>query len=135
MSNNQLVELQKTGQSIWYDNVRRALIDNGELAPKINDDDLRGVTSNPAIFEKAIVGSTDYDQAMRDLIAAGKSVDEIYEGLVIDDIQRVADFLRPVYDRTKHIDGYVSLEVSPLLAHDTENSVAQARRLWAALNR
>jgi transaldolase / glucose-6-phosphate isomerase len=135
MSKNILVELQKTGQSIWYDNVRRALIDNGDLASKIKDDDLRGVTSNPAIFEKAIVGSTDYDQAMRELIAAGKSVDEIYEALVIDDIQRVADLLKPVYDRTNRIDGYVSLEVSPLLAHDTENSIAQARRLWATLNR
>ena len=135
MGNNNLVELQKTGQSIWYDNVRRALIDNGDLASKIKDDDLRGVTSNPAIFEKAIVGSTDYDQAMKELISAGKSVDEIYEALVIEDIQRVADLLRPVYDRTKRIDGYVSLEVSPLLAHDTDNSIAQARRLWAALNR
>lgn len=134
MSNN-IVELEKTGQSIWYDNVRRALIDNGDLASKIKDDDLRGVTSNPAIFEKAIVGSTDYDQAMRGLIDAGKSVDEIYEALVIEDIQRVADLLRPVYDRTNRIDGYVSLEVSPLLAHDTDNSVAQARRLWATLNR
>ena len=135
MSENVLVELQKTGQSIWYDNVRRALIDNGDLASKIKDDDLRGVTSNPAIFEKAIVGSTDYDQAMRELIAAGKSVDEIYEALVIDDIQRVADLLKPVYDRTNRVDGYVSLEVSPLLAHDTDNSIAQARRLWATLNR
>lgn len=135
MSENRLIELQKTGQSIWYDNVRRALIDNGDLASKIKDDDLRGVTSNPAIFEKAIVGSTDYDQAMRDLIAAGKNVDEIYEALVIEDIQRVADLLKPVYDRTNRIDGYVSLEVSPLLAHDTENSIAQARRLWATLNR
>jgi transaldolase/glucose-6-phosphate isomerase len=135
MGNNILVELQKTGQSIWYDNVRRALIDNGDLAAKIKDDDLHGVTSNPAIFEKAIVGSTDYDQAMKNLISAGKSVDETYEALVIEDIQRVADLLKPVYDRTKRIDGYVSLEVSPLLAHDTENSVAQARRLWAALNR
>jgi transaldolase / glucose-6-phosphate isomerase len=135
MSKNILVELQKTGQSIWYDNVRRALIDNGDLAQKIREDDLRGVTSNPAIFEKAIVGSTDYDQAMRQLIAEGKSVEEIYEALVIDDIQRVADLLKPVYDRTKRIDGYVSLEVSPLLAHDTDNSIAQARRLWAAVNR
>ena len=135
MSENKLVELQKTGQSIWYDNVRRALIDNGDLASKIKDDDLRGVTSNPAIFEKAIVGSTDYDKAMRDLIAAGKSVDEIYEALVIEDIQRVADLLKPVYDRTNRIDGYVSLEVSPLLAHDTDNSIAQARRLWATLSR
>ena len=135
MSENCLVQLQKSGQSIWYDNVRRALIDNGDLASKIKDDDLRGVTSNPAIFEKAIVGSTDYDQAMRELIAAGKTVDEIYEALVIDDIQRVADLLKPVYDRTNRIDGYVSLEVSPLLAHDTQNSIAQARRLWSTLNR
>jgi len=135
MSENFLVQLQKSGQSIWYDNVRRALIDNGDLATKIKEDDLRGVTSNPAIFEKAIVGSTDYDQAMRELIAAGKTVDEIYEALVIDDIQRVADLLKPVYDRTNRIDGYVSLEVSPLLAHDTENSIAQARRLWSTLNR
>src|SRR5690349_10332990 len=135
MGANILVELQKTGQSIWYDNVRRALIDNGDLAKKISEDDLRGVTSNPAIFEKAIVGSTDYDQAMRGLVDAGKSVDEIYEALVIEDIQRVADRLKPVYDRTKRIDGYVSLEVSPLLAHDTENSISQARRLWAAVNR
>ncbi len=135
MANNNLVELQKSGQSIWYDNVRRALIDNGDLAAKIKEDDLRGVTSNPAIFEKAIVGSTDYDQAMKELISAGKSVDETYEALVIEDIQRVADLLKPVYDRTKRIDGYVSLEVSPLLAHDTENSIAQARRLWTALNR
>ena len=95
MSENRLVELQKTGQSIWYDNVRRALIDNGDLAQKISEDDLRGVTSNPAIFEKAIVGSTDYDTAMRQLIDAGKTVDEIYEALVIEDIQRVADLLRP----------------------------------------
>lgn len=135
MSKNILVELQKTEQSIWYDNVRRALIDNGDLAQKIREDDLRGVTSNPAIFEKAIVGSTDYDQAMRQLVAEGKSVDEIYEALVIEDIQRVADLLKPVYDRTNRIDGYVSLEVSPLLAHDTDNSIAQARRLWAEVNR
>jgi transaldolase/glucose-6-phosphate isomerase len=135
MSENPLIELQKLGQSIWYDNVRRALIDNGDLARKVSEDDLRGVTSNPAIFEKAIVGSTDYDQAMRDMIAAGKGVSEIYEALVIDDIQRVADLLRPVYDKTNRIDGYVSLEVSPLLAHDTENSIAEARKLWAALNR
>jgi transaldolase/glucose-6-phosphate isomerase len=132
---NPLIELQKHGQSIWYDNVRRALIDNGDLARKISEDDLRGVTSNPAIFEKAIVGSTDYDQSMRELIAAGKSVQEIYETLVIEDIQRVADLLRPVYDKTNRIDGYVSLEVSPLLAHDTENSIAEARKLWAALAR
>ncbi len=150
MSTNPLIELQKLGQSIWYDNIRRALIDNGDLerkisglpkgatsmlSDKVEGDDLRGVTSNPAIFEKSIVGSTDYDDAMRALIAEGKGVQEIYESLVIEDIQRVADLFKPVYEKTGKIDGYVSLEVSPLLAHDTENSIAEARRLWAALGR
>ena len=149
MSENPLIELQKLGQSIWYDNVRRALITSGDLQQKIGlpkgatsnlqqkvaGDDLRGVTSNPAIFEKAIVGSTDYDEAMRELIAAGKSTQEIYEALVIEDIQNVADLLAPTYARTDGVDGYVSLEVSPLLARDTEGSIAEARRLWAALDR
>ncbi len=135
MSNNPLVELQKLGQSIWYDNIRRALIDTGDIERKISGDDLRGVTSNPAIFEKAIAGSTDYDEAMRRLIAEGKDVEDIYEDLVIEDIQRTADLLAPVYDRTSRIDGYVSLEVSPLLANDTESTVAEAKRLWAALGR
>ena len=147
---NPLVELQKLGQSIWYDNIRRALLDTGDLqrkigAPptgltstlqqKLSGDDLRGVTSNPAIFEKAITGSSDYNEAMRKLIADGKSVQEIYEALVIEDIQRATDLFAPVYARTKGIDGYVSLEVSPLLAHDTAGSVAEARRLWATLKR
>jgi len=132
---NPLVELQKLGQSIWYDNIRRALIDTGDLARKISEDDLRGVTSNPTIFEKAINGSTDYNEAMRKLIADGKSVQEIYEALVIEDIQRAADLFAPVYARTKGIDGYVSLEVSPLLAQDTEGTVAEAKRLWATLDR
>ena len=150
MSENPLVELQKHGQSIWYDNIRRALIDTGDLERKIHGlpkgvtsnlqdkvggDDLRGVTSNPAIFEKAITGSTDYDVAMRKLISEGKDAQEIYESLVIEDIQRTADLFIPVYDRTKAVDGYVSLEVSPLLADNTESSIAEAKRLWAALNR
>jgi transaldolase / glucose-6-phosphate isomerase len=146
---NPLIELQKLGQSIWYDNVRRALITSGDLQQKIglpkgatsnlqqkvSGDDLRGVTSNPAIFEKAIVGSTDYDDAMRKLISEGKGIKEIYEALVIEDIQNVADLLAPVYAQTKGIDGYVSLEVSPLLAHDTDGSISEAKRLWAALDR
>src|ERR1044071_535424 len=135
MSNNPLVELQKLGQSIWYDNIRRALIDTGDIERKISGDDLRGVTSNPAIFEKAIAGSTDYDESMRKLIAEGKGVEDIYEDLVIEDIQRTADLLAPVYERTNRIDGYVSLEVSPLLANDTDSTVAEAQRLWDAINR
>ncbi len=149
MSENPLIELQKLGQSIWYDNVRRALITSGDLQQKIglpkgvtsnlqqkvSGDDLRGVTSNPAIFEKAIVGSTDYDEALRKLIADGKTINEIYEALVIQDIQDVADLFAPVYARTDIVDGYVSLEVSPLLAHDTDASISEAKRLWAALDR
>ncbi|HKE03431.1 MAG TPA: bifunctional transaldolase/phosoglucose isomerase, partial [Blastocatellia bacterium] len=147
---NPLVEVEKLGQSIWYDNIRRALIDSGELAQKIgalptgvtstlgqkvSGDDLRGVTSNPTIFEKAITGSTDYNDAMRRLIAEGKSVNEIYEALVIEDIQRAADLFKPVYERTDKLDGYVSLEVSPLLARDTEGTIAEAKRLWDMLDR
>src|ERR1700686_800796 len=112
MSENPLIELQKLGQSIWYDNIRRALITSGDLQQKIGGlpkgvtsnlgqkvtgDDLRGVTSNPAIFEKAIVGSTDYDEAMRKLIAEGKGIKDIYESLVIEDIQNTADLFAPVY--------------------------------------
>jgi len=132
---NPLVELQKLGQSIWYDNIRRALIDTGDIARKIDQDDLRGVTSNPSIFEKAIAGSTDYDAAMRQLISEGKDINEIYDALVIEDIQRTADLFRPVYERTDKIDGYVSLEVSPLLADDTASTINEAKRLWAALDR
>ena len=150
MSENPLIELQKLGQSIWYDNIRRALITSGDLQQKIgalpkgvtsnlgqkvSGDDLRGVTSNPAIFEKAIVGSTDYDEAMRKLIAEGKGIKDIYESLVIEDIQNTADLFDPVYAHTEGVDGYVSLEVSPLLAHDTEGSIAEAKRLWASVNR
>src|SRR5215468_9232884 len=147
---NPLIEVEKLGQSIWYDNIRRALIDSGDLAQKIGalptgvtstlgqkvgGDGLRGVTSNPTIFEKAITGSTDYDEAMRRLVAEGKSADEIYEALVIEDIQRAADLFKPVYSRTDKLDGYVSLEVSPLLARDTEGTIAEAKRLWAKLDR
>ena len=147
---NPLIEVEKLGQSIWYDNIRRALIDSGDLAQKIGalpsgvtstlgqkvgGDGLRGVTSNPTIFEKAITGSTDYDEAMRRLVAEGKSADEIYEALVIEDIQRAADLFKPVYARTDKLDGYVSLEVSPLLARDTEGTIAEAKRLWATLDR
>src|SRR5919112_1094305 len=98
---NTLVEIAGLGQSIWYDNIRRAMLASGDLARKIEEDDLRGVTSNPTIFEKAITGSTDYDEQFRALVAAGKSVSEIYEELVVEDIADAADALRPVYDRTK----------------------------------
>lgn len=132
---NPLLELQALGQSVWYDNIRRALIDNGEIANKIASDGLRGITSNPTIFEKAITGSTDYNEAMQRLVADGRSVAEIYESLAIEDIQRAADLFRDVYEKTKKLDGYVSLEVSPLLANDADATIVEAKRLWAMLGR
>src|SRR5438045_4550383 len=110
---NRLTEIMQLGQSIWYDNIRRAMLTSGDLAKKIEEDDLRGVTSNPTIFEKAITGSTDYDEQLRELVQAGKSVSEIYEDLVTQDIGNAADILRPVYDKTDGVDGYISLEVNP----------------------
>ncbi|MFQ5846278.1 MAG: bifunctional transaldolase/phosoglucose isomerase [Candidatus Methylomirabilales bacterium] len=135
VASNPLVELGKHGQSVWYDNIRRALIVTGDLQRMIEEDDLRGVTSNPAIFEKAIDGSTDYNDALRRLAVQGKSVDEMYEALVVEDIQMAADLFRPVYERTKGGDGFVSLEVSPRLAHDTAGTVSEATRLWKRLDR
>jgi transaldolase len=127
-------ELSKLGQSIWFDNISRALIESGELAELVQTG-VRGVTSNPSIFEKAIARSTDYDDALSELVAEGRSVTEIYEALALDDIGRAADILRSVYDRTAGVDGYVSLEVDPGLAHDTENTIAEARRLFTTLGR
>jgi transaldolase len=129
-----LHELNKLGQSIWYDNIRRGLLDSGELA-RLIEAGVSGVTSNPSIFEKAIAGSTDYDDALHELVDAGKTVDEIYEALALEDIGRTADLLRPIYDETEGADGYVSLEVSPALAHDTEQTIAEARRLFGTLGR
>ena len=132
---NHLVEVMQLGQSIWYDNIRRAMLETGDLAKKIEEDDLRGVTSNPTIFEKAITGSTDYDEQMRSLVSAGASVNDIYESLVLDDIGRGADILRPVYDRTDGLDGYISLEVNPKLAYDTKGTIEEADRLFNRLGR
>lgn len=135
MKNNPLLKLESFGQSIWLDYLRRGLITSGELKQLIDEDGLSGVTSNPSIFEKAIAGSHDYDEAMSALALAGKSVDEIYEALTVEDIQQAADLLRPVYDRLNGRDGFVSLEVSPHLARDTEGTIAEAHQLWAAVNR
>ncbi|MCS6843819.1 MAG: transaldolase [Caldilineales bacterium] len=132
---NPLLELQKYGQSIWYDNIERRLLTGGGLARMIAEDGVTGLTSNPTIFEKAIGGSRDYDEAIAALAAQGRSVEHIYEALAIEDIRQAADLLCPIYDRTNGVDGYVSLEVSPHLAYDTEKTVAEARRLFAAVNR
>jgi transaldolase/glucose-6-phosphate isomerase len=131
---SKLHELAKLGQSIWYDYIRRAFLTSRELGVLI-EQGLRGVTSNPSIFEKAIAGSADYDKDLQNLVQARKSVDEIYEALAWEDIRRAADLLRPVYDATNGRDGYVSLEVSPKLAHDTNGTVAEAQRLFKTLNK
>ncbi|HEX6623460.1 MAG TPA: bifunctional transaldolase/phosoglucose isomerase [Pyrinomonadaceae bacterium] len=132
---NPLQEIMKLGQSIWYDNIRRAMLTSGDLAKKIEEDDLRGVTSNPTIFEKAITGSTDYDEQLRGLVQAGKGVGEIYEDLVVQDIGTAADILKPVYDKTDGIDGYISLEVNPGLAYKTQETIDEATRLFDRLGR
>jgi transaldolase/glucose-6-phosphate isomerase len=132
---NRLTEIMKLGQSIWYDNIRRAMLTSGDLKTKIEEDDLRGVTSNPTIFEKAITGSTDYDEQLRQLVQAGKGVGEIYEDLVTQDIGNAADILRPVYDKTDGIDGYISLEVNPGLAYKTRETIEEATRLFERLGR
>ncbi len=134
MAHPAFAALQALGQSVWYDNIRRGLITSGELQ-RLIDRGIVGVTSNPTIFQRAIAASNDYDAALRDLALAGHDTPEIYEALAIADIQAAADLLRPVYERTAGDDGYVSLEVSPDLAHDTEGTIDAARRLFSAIGR
>jgi len=135
-SANRLLALQDYGQSVWLDYLRRSLFTSGEFQRLIAEDGLRGVTANPSIFEKAIVGSTDYLTALH-AIERRRDLDPmaLYETLAVEDIRQAADLLRPVYDATNGADGYVSLEVSPYLARDTAATVAEAHRLWDALDR
>ena len=135
MKNNPLRQLETLGQSIWLDYIRRDLIASGGLRRLIEEDGLRGMTSNPSIFEKAIADSHDYDEDIRAMALKGKGVEAIYETVSQRDVQSAADEFRPLYDRTDGQDGYVSLEVNPHLAHDTHGTTEEARRLWAALNR
>jgi transaldolase/glucose-6-phosphate isomerase len=134
---NPLKELQSHGQSIWLDYISRRLIQSGELKQLVDEDGLRGVTSNPTIFEKAIGGSGEYDETLRSALAQNSQITagQMYEKLAIEDIQSAADILRPVYDETAGADGYVSLEVSPHLAHDTRGTIAEAKRLKSAVDR
>ena len=129
-----LRQLVEHGQSPWYDNFRRSFLTSGRLRTLI-ESGIQGVTVNPTIFEKAILDSTDYDAAIGDLLAAGARPAAIYERLLVEDVTAAADLFRPLYDRTGGEDGFVSIEVSPRLAHDTEASVAEARRFWRAINR
>jgi transaldolase len=132
---NALKKLQEYGQSVYLDEISRQLIESGELDTLIERDGLRGVTSNPAIFEKAIAQSNDYDAFIATLARQGKGVDEVYEAVAIRDIQEAADKFRAQYDASEGEHGYVSLEVSPRLAFDTEGTVDEARRLWEAVAR
>ena len=135
MKDNSLKNLGTLGQSIWLDYIRRDLIESGELRRLIEEDGLRGMTSNPSIFEKAIAESHIYDQDIQDMALNKKDVKTIYEALSQRDVQNAADEFRSVYGKTDGKDGYVSLEVNPHLAHDTKGTIAEASRLWAALNR
>ncbi|MEO5365865.1 MAG: transaldolase [Magnetococcus sp. WYHC-3] len=132
---NPLKQVEALGQSIWLDYIRRDLMTSGELRRLIKKDGLRGITSNPAIFEKAIVASHEYEADIQRMVAQDKGAREIYEALSQRDVQMAADEFRPLYDRTDTRDGYVSLEVNPRLAHDSSGTIEEARRLWTALNR
>lgn len=131
---NRIRAIQERGQSLWYDNIRRGLIESGELATLISQG-ITGITSNPTIFEKAIDGSKDYDAAIAKLSEQGLDVDQIYDALVLDDIGRGADLLLPVYNHTKGHDGYISIEVPPTLAADTDATIREAHRLFSTLKR
>src|SRR5262245_13705826 len=133
--NERLAALTAAGTSVWLDQIRRDLITSGELGRLIREDSLRGVTSNPAIFEKAILGSTDYDEQIEQLVGEGREAAQIAEEIAITDVGLAADVLRPVWDESGHVDGYVSLEVEPQLAHDTEGTLAQARDFWKRVGR
>ena len=135
MSINPLVELTKSGQSIWYDGIERQLITSGELKRLIDEYEIRGITSNPTIFEKAIDSSNDYSDQLREQAERQKSASEIFEALAVRDIQMAADLLAPVFDKTDGADGFVSLECSPLLAHDTAATIEEVRHLWRVLDR
>jgi len=132
---NTTQKLHKAGQSIWYDNIQRSLLDNGEMAAMIARGEIRGVTSNPTIFMNAIVKSQDYDSCLVPLAKAGKSAEDIFWQLAVEDIQRAADLFRPMYEQSGGGDGYVSLEVSPYLAQDAKGTLAAAKWIWQRVDR
>jgi len=132
---NPLVALVALGQSIWLDYITRDLVRGGELRRLIEQDGLRGMTSNPTIFQKAIGGGSAYDAQIAALLSEGKEAGAIFEALAVQDIQEACDLFRPLYDRTRGADGFVSIEVSPHLSHNTEGTLVEARRLWRAVDR
>ncbi|HEX6388212.1 MAG TPA: bifunctional transaldolase/phosoglucose isomerase [Solirubrobacteraceae bacterium] len=133
--NQRLAALTAAGTSVWLDQIRRSMVETGELRRLVQEECLRGMTSNPAIFEKAILGSPEYDEQIEDEVKRGADARGIYRAIAIRDVQEAADVLRAVYDETDGYDGYVSLEVDPDLAHDTDKTIAQAREYWAAVDR
>lgn len=135
MSHNPLLVLRSLGQSIWLDYIERSMLASGELGHLIKNDGLGGITSNPSIFEKAISGHEDYDADIARLARSATNAKKMYETIVLEDIGHAADLFLPVYEQTKRRDGYVSIEVSPHLAHETENTVKEAARLWECLHR
>ncbi|MGD1951382.1 MAG: transaldolase [Leptolyngbyaceae cyanobacterium] len=135
VNDSPILHLKDYGQSVWMDYLSRDLLVSGELSQLIDSRDVHGITSNPAIFEKAIAGNEIYDQEIEAGVRAGQSVDQIYESLVFDDIQQACDVLKPVYEASDKLDGYVSLEVPPNLAHDTEGTLAEAHRYAVAIDR
>ena len=135
MAKNHLLEIRDYGQSVWMDNLTRNLIQSGELKKMVEEQGIRGITSNPAIFEKAIAGNAVYDADIEAGIKAGKSVQDIYESLIFEDIRNACDILYPVYQESEGLDGYVSIEVSPTLARDTEGTINEARRFYREIGR
>ncbi len=132
---NTSLNLLEVGQSIWYDNIQRSLLKNGEFSGMIHRGEIRGVTSNPSIFMNAVTRSTDYDESLKPLVNSGWSAEEIFFHLAIEDIQEAADLFLPLYHQTDGGDGYVSLEVSPYLADDTAATLLQAKQLWQRVDR
>ena len=132
---NPLLELKALGQSVWLDDIDRGQLRSGLFQRLIDEDGLSGATGNPTIFEHSISNDTNYDEQMQQLIAEGKSAQEIYEVLAMTDVRTVADLLRPTYDHTNGQDGFVSIEVSPYLAHDTERTLSEVRRFWETIDR
>ncbi len=130
---NPLKALGELGQSIWLDYMQRSLVTTGKLQRLIEDDGLKGLTSNPTIFQKAVEGSQDYDDLFQEWAPRGASAGEVFEALAIRDIGDAARIFRPVWEKTRHRDGYCSIEVTPTLAHDTQGTVVEARRLWKKL--
>lgn len=135
MTGNQILAIQDYGQSIWMDNLTRDLIESGELRRMIEERGIRGITTNPAIFEKAVSGSKLYDADIEAGIQAQKSVEQIYESLIFDDIRNACDILRPIYEQSSGLDGYVSIEVRPTIAEDAQATIDEARRYYQEIGR